>query len=71
MIIKCPECGIEYSYGRNICHICGDTKIFFGAMFKDDRTDHKWNCATSVECVDISIDGPDFRNTIIEIYPEG
>ena len=71
MILKCPDCGIEYSYGRSICHICGDTKIFFGAMFKAKRTDYKWNCATSFESVGLSIDGPDFRDSLIEIYPEG
>jgi hypothetical protein len=44
MIIKCPKCGIEYSYGRNICHICKDHSIFFGAIFKGDRNAHPWNC---------------------------
>jgi len=70
MIIKCPDCGIEYSYGRNICHICGDTKIFFGTIFKDDRTDHKWNCSSSTGCVDISIEHPEIFESIIEVFPE-
>lgn len=46
MIIKCPACGIEYSYGRNICHICDGHCIFFGAILKKERTEHEWNCLT-------------------------
>jgi len=44
MVIRCPKCGIEYSYGRNICHICEDHSIFFGALFKENRRDYQWNC---------------------------
>lgn len=46
MIIKCPKCGIEYSYGRNICHICEDHLILFGAFFKGNRREYQWNCNT-------------------------
>jgi alpha-D-ribose 1-methylphosphonate 5-phosphate C-P lyase len=70
MIKECPDCGIEYSYGRNICHICGGTKIFFGIIFKDDRTGHKWNCANSAECVDILIEQPEIFELTIEVFPE-
>ncbi len=70
MITKCPDCGMEYSYGRNICHICGDTKLFFGTMFKGNRTDRKWNCATDAGCVDILLEQPEIFESIIEVLPE-
>ena len=49
MIIKCSRCGLEYSYGRNICHICKNNSIFFGALFKGDRQEYQWNCITNVK----------------------
>lgn len=52
MIIKCPKCGIEYSYGRNICHICEDHFIFFGAFFKGNRQEYQWNCDTKILSTD-------------------
>ena len=66
----CPDCGMEYSYGRNICHICGDTPHFFGTIFKGVRTDHKWNCATNSGCVDIPLGRHEIFESIIEIFPE-
>jgi hypothetical protein len=44
MIIKCPNCRAEYSYGRNICHICDNSIIFFGAIFGKKRKNYQWNC---------------------------
>jgi len=44
MIIKCPECGIEYSYGKKICHICGNTTILFGSIFFPSQKFRNWNC---------------------------
>jgi hypothetical protein len=44
MLIRCPKCGIVYSYARNICHLCEDHSIFFGALFYDDRREYQWNC---------------------------
>ena len=44
MSIKCPFCGAEYSYGRIICHDCGELKIFFGVLFDDNKREYKWNC---------------------------
>ena len=44
MIIKCPDCGIENSYGRNLCHVCNENKFFFGAIFNEPRKAYKWNC---------------------------
>ena len=46
MITKCPNCGVEYSYGRYICHICDSSIIFFGAMFGKKRKNYQWNCDT-------------------------
>ncbi len=44
MLIKCSKCGLEYSYARNICHICGDNLIFFGALLNGNRREYRWNC---------------------------
>jgi hypothetical protein len=44
MIIKCPECGIEYSYGRNICHVCDNNIILFGSIFFPSQKFRNWNC---------------------------
>ena len=44
MIVKCPECGIEYSYGRNLCHVCNHNTIFFGSLFNKRRNPSRWNC---------------------------
>jgi hypothetical protein len=40
-MIKCLNCGDEFSYGRKIwcCH-----STFFGIIFIENRNDHKWNC---------------------------
>ncbi len=48
MVIRCPKCGIEYSYGRNICHICEDHSIFFGTLFNEDRREYQWNCNSKI-----------------------
>lgn len=70
MIIKCLDCGLEYSYGRNICHKCSDNTLFFGAIFKGDRIDYNWNCVNSNRRVNISRDEQYIHESIIEIYPE-
>ena len=44
MSTKCPFCGEEHSYGRIICHDCGESKIFFGALFDNNKKERKWNC---------------------------
>ncbi|NHJ23688.1 MAG: hypothetical protein EAX89_03885 [Candidatus Lokiarchaeota archaeon] len=44
-MIKCPECGIEYSYGRNVCHICKSNSILFGSLFNQPRRNYNWNCS--------------------------
>ena len=47
MLIRCPKCGLLYSYVRNICHVCENCSIFFGAIFNGDRREYKWNCETN------------------------
>ena len=71
MLIKCSECGLEYSYGRNLCHTCNVNTIFFGALFKGDRKAYKWNCISSDECIDLPSEEHEIRESIIEVYPEG
>lgn len=44
-MIKCLECGDEFSYGRKIC--CCNS-IYFGMIFSDKKIDHKWNCSTNI-----------------------
>jgi hypothetical protein len=66
MIIKCKECGIEYTYGRKICHVYGDNTLFFGAIFNDTRSGHKWNCSSGTECIEIITEKPELRESIIE-----
>jgi hypothetical protein len=71
MIIKCPDCGLEYSYGWKLCHTCNTNAIFFGAIFKGDRTEYKWNCLTRSGCEDLPSEEQVKHETIIELYPEG
>lgn len=43
-MIKCPECGEEYSLGRKICHTCERFTIYHGALLCGDRKEYPWNC---------------------------
>ncbi len=67
MIIKCKNCGIKYSYGRNICHTCGDNTLFFGAIFGEDESERKWNCA---ECIESLIEEPELHESNIDVFPK-
>ena len=69
MIIKCKECGIEYTYGRKICHVCGDNTLFFGAILNNNGSEHKWNCISGPECIEILTEQPELRESIIEVFP--
>ncbi|MFX0022453.1 MAG: hypothetical protein ACFE9S_08995 [Candidatus Hermodarchaeota archaeon] len=40
-MLKCEECGDEFSYGRKI-NCC--KSIYFGMIFSNRKKDHKWNC---------------------------
>jgi len=42
-MIKCHNCGEEFSYGRKIC--CCNS-IFFGMIVNENKKNHKWNCDT-------------------------
>lgn len=39
-MIKCDECGEEFSYGRKI-NCC--KSIYFGQIFNASKREHKWN----------------------------
>ena len=41
IMLKCEECGDEFSYGRKI-NCC--KSIYFGKIFTNSKKDHKWNC---------------------------
>jgi len=45
-VIKCPVCSEVYSYGRTICHTCGDKTFFFGNIFNERKHNYQWNCHT-------------------------
>lgn len=53
-MIRCPECGIEYSYGRNLCHACENKTIFHGSIFFEPRKEYAWNCS----CTDMQATRP-------------
>ncbi len=44
-MIKCEECGDEFSYGRKI-NCCNS--IFFGMIFSENKIDHNWNCSPDI-----------------------
>jgi len=69
MIIKCENCGIEYFYSR-ICHKCGDNTLFFGAIFGEERTEHKWSCASGMDCIEIFVEKSELSESIIKVFPE-
>ncbi|MFW9820656.1 MAG: hypothetical protein ACFFE5_13685, partial [Candidatus Thorarchaeota archaeon] len=70
MMIKCPDCGLEYSYGRNICHICDDNTILFGSIFKEPRKAYNWNCRTNNGCVEHSLEDSNLSKAVINVLPE-
>lgn len=41
LMIKCEECGDEFSYGRKI-NCC--KSVYFGVIFSGNKDHHKWNC---------------------------
>jgi len=49
-MIECPECGVEYSYGRIIFHTCEHNSIPFGKLLGPDFKARKWNCDTAIAC---------------------
>ncbi|MFX0048751.1 MAG: hypothetical protein ACFE8G_11365 [Candidatus Hermodarchaeota archaeon] len=70
MIIRCPECGLEYSYGRNICHVCERNTILFGAIFKGPRQTYQWNCEDRFNSEDILLKKRDSHVEFLRITPK-
>jgi uncharacterized OB-fold protein len=50
-MVRCSECGKEFSYGRHICHTCGTKSIPFGRIFEKEGRVVKWNCDTEMACI--------------------
>ncbi|MFX0006514.1 MAG: hypothetical protein ACFFA7_14175 [Promethearchaeota archaeon] len=44
-MIKCEECGDEFSYGRKI-NCC--KSVYFGKIFSNCIKDYKWNCNSDI-----------------------
>lgn len=53
LLIKCPVCEKEYTYGRKICHICKGNSIFFGKIFENEQKSYKWNCNTAMSYIEL------------------
>jgi len=70
VIIKCKDCGIEYTYGRSICHVCGDKTLFFGAIFNKERSEHSWNCESGAEYIEILAGESKLHESILEKFSE-
>ncbi|MFX0009731.1 MAG: hypothetical protein ACFE9R_05400 [Candidatus Hermodarchaeota archaeon] len=70
MIIKCPECGLEYSYGRNICHACESNTILFGAIFTGPRQTYQWNCDSQFSSEETSLKKIDSQGEFLRISPK-
>ena len=70
MIIKCKTCGIEYSYGRNICHVCDNNTLFFGAIFEEPRKAYQWNCDLAFNYSDVSIKEHESYEVPLEVISE-
>ncbi|MFX1573755.1 MAG: hypothetical protein ACFFB0_13480 [Promethearchaeota archaeon] len=65
-MIECPECGEEYSYGRNIIHICEHSSIPFGRIFGPKHKEPNWNCDTGIACMDLFVSELDSHELILE-----
>ncbi len=55
-MIKCEECGAEFSYGRKI-NCC--KSVHFGKIFSSKMNEHRWNCNPGLinyKSVDIHIE---------------
>ena len=69
IMIKCKECGVEYSYGRHICHTCGTHSIPFGKLFENEYKVRKWNCDTTMACVELVSSELHTIESIVEHIP--
>jgi len=43
LLIKCPKCEAEYSFGRRIVHTCKETTVTQGIIFGNHRVSYRWN----------------------------
>jgi hypothetical protein len=59
-LIKCLECGDEFSYGRKIT-CCNST--YFGKIFNNIKKDYQWNCYKSMS---IKV----FNKSLVKEIPE-
>ena len=68
-MIKCFECGEEYSYGRNIYHNCEGKSLTFGKIFEPAQKTYRWNCNTAMTCLDLMTSEVDRIETIVKEPP--
>jgi hypothetical protein len=68
-LIECPECGEKYSYGRKICHICGEISLPFGKLLVSDIKARKWNCDTSMACMELLSSDLDTAESVVKEVP--
>jgi hypothetical protein len=66
-MIECPECGVEYSYGRKISHTCNNNSVTFGKIFELEHRGHKWNCDTAMTCMELLASDIDSAETIVGV----
>ena len=64
-MIECPKCGVEYSYGRSICHTCEENSLPFGKIFKPVQRTYRWNCNTAMTCFELITSEVETIETIV------
>jgi len=50
--------------------VCEDNTLFFGAIFGEERTERKWNCASGAGCNEILLEEPELHKPIIGVFHE-
>jgi hypothetical protein len=68
-LIECPKCGVEYSYGRSICHTCEGTSLPFGKIFEPLQRTYRWNCNAAMACMELLSSDLGTVETIIKETP--
>ncbi len=68
-MVKCPNCGIEYSLGRKIYHRCEGFSIYHGSVCQEPRKRYPWNCNDVIKKIKSSIDDttPKIKQSYIEV----
>jgi hypothetical protein len=59
-MVKCPECGIEYSLGRKIIHSCNKFRIEHGTIWCSDRKELPWNCDPIAKRIESNVERIEF-----------